>query len=285
MIKKIEFILAFLALVLIICLMLLWKNINSISQNKKDTIDNFNSKNEYIVKYNGDWEMIIDYFLAGSLDYTKMPLSKKFIEKYPNIESIIPYNSIRESADSVFDLPNDMTNVMTIRCKTEKGYEQIAYMLRYYINEFEELDDIEILDSRIYETENGSFPEYAHYKTYLENPNCAIYCLTNPKRYMDNGDVCCLTDNYMRNNSDYKTKSIIPWNGWLYIDEGTVEQDRINDRVWYLEAVNIEKIIKYKIEFIIDDRGYIDDYRIEELEIRDVLDKNIVLDEYNEVYR
>ena len=218
------------------------------------------------------------------IEYDEMPLSEEFKKKYPSLDSFIQGKCTGISIDSIFDEYDKNSNIMTVTYKTGNGFEEIGYKLRYIINQNNELDDIEILESRLYRYDTDGYPKYTFYKTHFQSPGLELYCLTNPKRYMNDGDVPYLTDNYLKNHKDYKTESIIPWKDWLYVDEGTVKQDENNDRIWYVEAVSTEEIRKYKIEFIIDERGYVDDYILEEVERREVVDKEEVLDIFNELY-
>ena len=242
-------------------------------------------QNEYVLKYKDDWTMIINYFLRRLISYDEMSLSQNFINKYPQLDNFIEGKCKGKIVDNYFDNYNeDMENIITVTYKTGNDYEEIAYQLHYIINNDNELDDIEILDSRVYRNADGDYPKYTFYKTYYQRDDVAIYCLTIPKRSWDEGDVPYLTDNYINNHKDYKTESILPWKEWLYVDEGTIKQDESNNRVWYVEAVNTEEVRKYKIEFIIDERGYIDDYMIEEIERKEIFDKESVEYEYRYVY-
>ena len=252
---------------------------------KSDT--QIKTSNEFKSEYAKDWIVSICDFLNGNIEYDQFPLSNNFKIKYKSVKDIIQgkvMGTIEANSD-IFDINADYDKqIMGVGVKTGKGYEEVIYQLHYIINDKNELDDIEILDSRVVIDENGGYPKYVSYKTYDKKPSAAIYCLTNPKRYMHDGDICYLTENYIEKHKDYMTNSILPWKDWLYIDEFTVIMDKSDNRIWYLEAVNMDEVRKYKIKFIIDDRGYVDDYIIDEIERREVLDKESVKSDYYEFY-
>lgn len=230
-----------------------------------------------------DWHASIGDLLSEDIDFDEFPLSINFRNKYKTIQDIFGRSGKEKYIFENFyfdSYDESMSNIITIIYKTENGFEEIAYQLHYIINENNELDDIEILKSRVYREEDGHYPKYTYYRTYNQNSIAALFCLTIPKRSWDDGAVTYLTDNYINHHKDYKTESIIPWKDWLYLDESTVKQDDENDRIWYVEVVNTKEVRKYKIEFIIDENDYVDDYIIEEIERREVIDKEAVLDDY-----
>ena len=248
-------------------------------------VDMESSTNKYVKKYKNDWEMLVNFFLMGKIGYDEINLSDKFIKKYPTIDSIVKGKGNGGIENDFFDNYNEnMENILTFTCLTGNEKEEMAYQLHYIINENNELDDIEILDSKLWCDKKGDIIQYIRYVTYNQNPAAALFCLTIPIGSWDEDTVPYLTDKYMEKYKNYRTESIIPWKDWLYVDEGTIKEDENNDRIWYVEAVNTEEIRKYKIEFIIDEKGYVDDYKIEEIERREVVDKEEILDKYYEIY-
>ena len=160
--------------------------------------ENTTISNEIKLEYASDWIKSICEFLKGNIEYDKFPLSSKFKNKFKSVNEIVQgkvMGTIEANSD-IFDINADYEKqIMGIGVKTGNGYEEIIYQLHYIVNDKNELDDIEILDSRVVIDENGSYPQYVSYKIYDKKPSAAIYCLTNPKRYMHDGDICYLTEN------------------------------------------------------------------------------------------
>ena len=200
------------------------------------------SKNEYLIKYSGNWEIIIDYFLMGRIEYNEMPLSEKFKKKYPSLDSFIKGKCTGESSDSLFDEYDKNSNIMTIRYKTGKGFEEIGYKLHYVINDKNELDDIEILDSRVVIDEDGHYPKYEKYHYFYDDPIVATDILCFPYRMDRDGDYyrIFVTKDFEEKfpdcqNDDDLNDGIVGDKDYLIC--GNVIQDNEHSNVFYVEKI------------------------------------------------
>ena len=212
--------------------------------------------------------MLINYFLRGLINYNEMPISKNFKTKFKSVNDIIKGNCIGESADSVFDNNVGTNNIMSIRYKTGKGYEDIAYKLHYTINEKNELDDIEILDSRVLIDENGSYMHYDEYHYYSENQVLATDILCFPYRNDFDGDPyrVYVTDKFNEKfpycqDDKNLNDGIVGDTDYLICGDVTCDKEQSN--VCYAEFLDVDYTKTYKITYIIADNGYIDDAKIE----------------------
>lgn len=281
MIKKIKLLVLFLFISIVLCIILIIKNAKN--NEYKQVNNNKGITNEYVKQFRDNWEILVDYFLSGLIDYDDMPLSNNFIEKYPKLESIIKFKSIRESADLVFDIPKDSNNVMTIRCKTGNGLEQIAYMLRYIINDKNELDDIEILDTRIYENSNGEYLHYVKYHYYYDEPSIVTAALCYPyvsKNKEDEFYRVYVTKDFEKKFPEYLKFGITGDKD--YIMYGDYYCDRNNRDVCYAEFLGLQWTKTYKLQYDIDDKGYVNDIDISLIEKKKTEDPQYVKNLYEE---
>ena len=142
---KIKIVISIIVVVILFALVIIYNNI-------KISKENGIILSEIKDKYSKNWESSICDFLYERIDFNSFPLSKNFKMKYKSINDIFKGNVTHIFENDYFDnYDKNMNNILTITCETGKGYEQVAYQLHYVINENNELDDIEILDSRIYE--------------------------------------------------------------------------------------------------------------------------------------
>lgn len=270
-----------------IILLIITKSCSIVIENniRQDIKNDEKPTSEYLIKYKDDWINLIAFLLQGKIDFKDFPLSKNFLNKY-NVANDILRGKVMGTHDAIaqtFDITEDIEkHIMTIGVKTGRGLEEVAYQLHYVINEKNELDDIEILDSKVIEDENGEFIQYEKFTTYSESSKGAIFYLTNPVRYWDM--PCYLTENYKNNHNNYKKDSIIPWKEWLYVDEANVICDDKNDKIWYIYALNTKETRKYKLIFAVDDKDYVDEVIVEELEIKVTENSDEVQEEYDLFY-
>ena len=239
-----------------------------------------NSINEYVQKYNKDWKMLVNYFLRGLIDYNEMPLSKDFAKKYPTLDNIIQGKVRGAIIDEYFDSYNEnMKNVLTVLAKTGKGYEQIAYQLHYIINDKNELDDIEILDSRVYEDENGSYPQYDKYELYND---CIYACglLVRPQR--NKPSYLYVNENFMKKFPEYPNKGVL--RDEKYMIEEKLWQDIENKNICYVEVMDLENTKTFKLDVYLDDKGYVDNVEVTLIEIKKTEDPEYVQSIYDEFY-
>ena len=227
-----------------------------------------NSKNEYVLKYKDDWELLIGYFLRGLISYDEMPLSRKFVNKYPRISNIITGKVTGNRTKDMFDNNENMENLAVIGCKTGNGSEDIAYQLHYIINDKNELDDIEILDSRVVIDENGEYPHYEKYHYYYDDPVTDADILCFPYRMDRDGDYyrIYVTEAFdkkfpgCQDDKDLKD-GIVGDKDYLIC--GSVTQDKEYPNICYAEFLDVDYIKTYKITFEILYNGYINDAIIE----------------------
>ena len=241
-------------------------------------------QNEYVLKYKDDWTMIINYFLRRLISYDEMSLSQNFINKYPQLDNFIEGKCDGRIIDNYFDSYNeDMENIITVTYKTGNDYEEIAYQLHYIINNDNELDDIEILDSRVYRNADGDYPKYVRYEYYYDNPVGANWALCYPYVRVDR-DVdyyrVYVTDNFLKKFPNYLTTGVT--GDTDYIMFGEHYQDENDDKVCYAEFLGLEWIKTYKLTYDIDEKGYVNDIDIELYEKHKTEDPEYIKSYYQE---
>ena len=282
--KKIRLILAFFVVILIICLMFLWKTIKKFSDNENENISDYKNKNEYIIKYNGNWEMLINHFLRGNINYNEMPLTINFRNKYKSINDIISGKCTGESMDSIFDEDNsNLSNIMTICYKTGNGLEEMVYKLHYIISDNNELDDIVILDSRLFEDENGAYKQYVKYHYYYDEPSIVTAALCYPYVSRNKNDEyyrVYVTNSFEKKFPDYLSTGITGDKD--YIMYGDYYCDRNDRDICYAEFLGLDWTKTYKLTYDIDDKGYINDVDVKLYEKKKTEDPQYVKNLYQE---
>lgn len=278
MIKKIKFLLSFLFILIVLCILLI---IKSVKNNENKQIDkNIKITNEYLNQYRDNWEMIINHFLRGNISYNEMPLSISFKRKYKTINDIIDGECTGESMDSFFDIDSSNSiNVMTICYKTGKGLEQIVYQLHYIINDNNELDDIEILNSRVFEDENGSYKQYDKYWLY---DDCDFACGLLVRPWRNVPDYLYVNDNFLLKYPKYPEKGILL--NETYMIEEDLWQDKENNRICYVIVMDLNYTKTYRIDVDIDEKGYVNDAIVSLIKTEVTKDPQYVNDVYREHY-
>lgn len=236
--------------------------------------------NEYLIKYKDDWINLIAFLLQGKIDFKDFPLSKNFLNKY-NVANDVLKGKVMGTHDAIaqtFDITEDIEkHIMTIGVKTGNGFEEVAYQLHYVINEKNELDDIEILDSKVIEDENGEFIQYDKYILYDDDKRLSTYILVFPQSTTGHTKVY-VTDKFKAKFSNYESEGILEDKDYLIY--GEVTQDKENEEMCYVECLDIEYTKIYKITYIIDEKGYIDDAEIELYETKKTEDPEYVKNFY-----
>lgn len=250
---------------------------NSIRQDlKKDE----KSTNEYLIKYKDNWEMKINHFLGGEITYDEMPISNIFKKKYPQLHSIIKGKCTRESCNSYFDMNNaSENNVMTISYKTDNGYEMIGYKLHYVINEKNELDDIEILDSKVIEDENGEFIQYDKYYYYLDC-DFSYGLLVRPA--VNKPNYLYVSDNFIKKFPEYPNKGVLKDYSYMIVED--LYYDKENPLICWALVMDLEKTTLFKIQVKLDDKGYVDDVDVNIDNVKKTEDTKYVQSVYDEYY-
>ena len=214
-----------------------------------------------------DWHASIGDLLSEDIDFDEFPLSINFRNKYKNIQDIFGRSGKEKYIfeNSYFDSYDEsMSNIITIIYKTENNFEEIAYQLHYIINENNELDDIEILESRVYREEDGHYPRYIVYDYYYNDPSGNTWVLCHPYVRLDRGrdyDRVYVTDNFLKKFPNYLTTGITGDTDYMMF--GKTYQDKNNDKVCYSEFLGLEWTKTYKLTYDIDEKGYINDVIVE----------------------
>ena len=227
--------------------------------------------NELKSEYAKDWISSICDFLKGNIIYEDFPLSDNFRKKYKTVNDIIKGKVMGtiEANSEIFDINEDYNkHIMGIGVKTGNGFEEIIYQLHYIINENNELDDIEILDSRVYEDENGSYLHYDKFHYYYDDPVIATDILCFPYRNDFDGDPyrIFVTKEFKKKFPDCQddkdlNDGIVGDNDYLIC--GEVTQDAEYPNICYAEFLDVDYTKIYKITFDILNNGYINDAKIE----------------------
>ena len=252
-----------------------------IETSKKEEINDIIEK-----KYLGDWEMAICDMLYEEINVKELPLSGNFINKYKTIHDIFKRSGKISHIfeNNYFDSYNeDMENIITVTYKTGNDYEEIAYQLHYIINDNNELDDIEILDSRVYRNADGDYLKYVRYEYYYDNPVGANWALCYPYVRVDKNrdyDRVYVTENFIKKFPNYLTTGIT--GDTDYIMFGEHYQDENDDKVCYAEFLGLEWIKTYKLTYDIDEKGYVDDVEVELYEKHKTEDPEYIKSYYQE---
>ena len=236
-----------------------------VRNNNQQKIDNVTISNN--LKTN--WDDSICDLLYGKIGFNNFPLSHKFLSKYNSINDLFSGKVKHIFENDYFESYNEnMENILTITIETGRGYEQIAYQLHYVINENNELDDIEILDSRVYKNSNGEYLHYDKYHYYFDDPKVATDILCFPYRNDFDGDpyrvyvTKSFTEKFPDCQDDtYLNDGIVGDKDYLIC--GEVIQDNDQPNICYVEFLDIDWTKTYKITFDILDNGYINDATIE----------------------
>ena len=258
--KKIKIISIFVIVIVILSLVMLFNN-------KKNDINIYNNKtNENDIKLNMDDDFIniIYYTVKKNSDWTNLPLSNKFKNKYNPQNGILNDDGITNisgGGDSDKDKQIVVLNIFHNSKKEE-------YHIHYILNEQNELDDVEIVNKKLLYDENG--------KEVIEKANTsagAIISLCAPYRLEYNPlDYYNVTENYIKK-----------WGGGFIPQQaiqGVLDIPKLNDEVnnivyiesEYPELDESESIIigeglkrYFRVHYFVDENMWLDDVEVEEV--------------------
>ena len=195
-------------------------------------------------------EKVIGEVLNRDADYDRLPLSDNFIKKYKG-KDIIEYE---EGQECFFQ--NDMCyynkdkNICSIRVSypvqpdSYIGKEE-EVRLKYLIDEFYELDDIEILNHRVLRDEYG---DYMYYDMF-EKTRGMLSLLLCPWAINDtSNDHLDVSDDFKRKYPNYLKKSILADNHKYAVIESIYDTDSEYD--FNVKLLDFDKTRYYKATMI-----------------------------------
>lgn len=215
-----------------------------------------------------NWGKAIYELLNKTYKWDSFPMSETFNNKYKSPRDIVKGTvvSLYSDNDSLFDIDDDLKNKsLIVTVKTGDGLEQIAYLLKYTINTNNELDDLVVVDKKVIENVDGSYPLYDSFHYYLDEPITVTYRLVFPESCDSNYKVY-VTENFENKFNDYLEKGIIDDDKYLIF--GDVKQDESDKNINYVEFLDIDVTKYYKVIYEINADGYINDATIELIETK-----------------
>ena len=225
---------------------------------------------ETIIKLNMNEyaDIIIKKVALMNSDWSNLPLSDNFKNKYNNEDGIIKDHSITEIA--VNGNP-EKTNIekQQVTLMVYHGYRIDDYYFKYILNDNDELDDVQLIKTEVVQYDEGLHPTLAKEPKYVNEKNYAkeIAYLSSPgvPLYATNGDYDFVetTDNFKKKYKDgFGDES-----EFEYV-ESIISYEEIsnwNDKLIYFykrgkNTDGTEDFIKYyKIKFRLDNIGCVDD--------------------------
>ena len=155
-------------------------------------------------------EKVVGEVLNRDADYDRLPLSDNFIKKYKG-KDIIDYEEGQKCYFNDLKYYNREERICTI-C-IEHPYNTMIYhskneemRIKYYINEFYELDDIAILNRRVSYDEHG---EYYYYDMINDSYNLLFYLLAPWAINETSHDFLDVSYDFKMKYPNYLTKSIL----------------------------------------------------------------------------
>ena len=205
-------------------------------------------------KYDSDEfyiEKVIGEVLNRDVDYDKLPLSDNFIKKYKGKDIIeyeegqtcyfqndmCYYNKEKAICSVHIDHPYD---IEVYHCKDEE------IRIKYCINEYYELDDIEVLNRRVTYDEYG---DHVYYDMY-NNMSGLLYMITNPFKINDcENSVIDVSSEFKEKYPNYLTKSILATGRYKYaVIENIYDTD--NEFDFNVKTLDFDKTRYYKATMI-----------------------------------
>lgn len=195
-------------------------------------------------------EKVIGEVLNRDADYDKLPLSENFIRKYKG-KDIIEYEEGQECNRSETGYIDKGRNMCTVfishpyNSLTGVGkYEEVR--IKYSINEYYELDDLEILNRRVLHDERG---EYIYYDMY-NNPMGLLSLLLCPWAINDtSNDYLDVSNDFKNKYPNYLTKSILTDSIYKYaVVENIYDTD--NEYDFNVKTLDFDKTRYYKATMI-----------------------------------
>lgn len=278
---------AFIILVIVIFII-----VNLIKHNEEKNSMDMQTIMKRVIEINNDeyyYDGLIMELTKKNRDWSKLPLSKKFLTKYDIIKGIFNnddlygYNVTNEITFCGFDeLHNKDKNIVSIEVATGNGEERIAYKLHYIINDRYELDDIEVLETAPITRPDGSLVMYDKHLTLKNDYERIIEKLLYPT-YVDlfaegpfYNEVLPLSDNFKKKYPKYNTDGITNELGFNYAkyypnyveyhqsyEEAKKFKKDEDKNIFYGYTVFDDKMNIYKLSFILDKDNNIDDCIVE----------------------
>lgn len=248
------------------------------NQNIKSTESNKTINNDIIYE---NWGKAIYELLNKTYKWDEFPLSETFKNKYKSARDIVKGTvvSLYSDNESLFTIDESIKDqTLIITSKTGDGLEQIAYLIKYTINANNELDDLEIIDKKVIENIDGSYPVYDSFHYYIDDPITVTYRLVFPESCDYNYKVF-VTKNFENKFNNYLGKGIIDDDKYLIF--GDVKQDERDKNICYAEFLDVNITKYYKIIYEINPDGYINDATIELVETKTTANPEYVKELYN----
>lgn len=265
--KKMIFLLL-LVITLFLLVIFFNNNIKKINSNAKLSMDTDYAKIIWSVAAKDGQHMS-----KRALSWRDLPLSKKFIKKYGAGFGILNDNTV-DLIDYTSEFPKTDKNKQIVCIDVVHGLKEEEYYVHYTLNDFNELDDVEIVEIKqitdekgreIDEEENETISEPITIENYISR---FTYLTLHPYYEWQNGaydvwSIVSVTEEYF---DKYYTKGLIEdlFPGEIKTTEIS-QKSNFDQRIVYVKACNDEIIKFYKIIFELDDHGSLNDYIVEEI--------------------
>lgn len=201
-------------------------------------------------KYNSDEfyiEKVVGEVLNRDADYSKLPLSENFKKKFMG-KDIIEYEegqrSHFQSDLCYYDKDKNICSVRVSHQLLSGTYFSTTEEVRvkYSLNEFYELDDIDILKRRVIHDGGGS---YIYYDMYNDAHNLLFYILSPWMLNDTSNDFLDVSENFKKKYPNYLLRSILDVK---YKAVGIKDGDIKNDFI--VELLDFDKTRYYKATMV-----------------------------------
>lgn len=213
-------------------------------------------------------------------EWKYLPLSKKFLRKYNEKDGILINIDYDEVGGSVVPSENDK-NKQIVRLYVCWGMKDDRYYIHYILNDFNELDDVEIVDIKHITDERGRDIEFSDEEDAFESPSLLEADNNEYNEFIrqictypyDSSEISI----FERVQFTEKAEKKLGYNSIFGVE---YEDFRYNLQVEILEGTDFDKKIafvkiwdsdylpeeKYKLSFVFNDNGALDDYIVEKLD-------------------
>lgn len=222
------------------------------------------------VEVNIDYSYVIKELCSSNLDWSKYPLTKNFINKYYDENGL--FYDLRKNIiyDEIHNTTTYAKNSFYLYLQDTKNFYTYTMDVIYYLDENNKIDDM-YFDT--FELSDIGSAEMLTKHTITENNYC--YVFQNLCRNVYNPELALLENyheiDYVKTTKNFDKKynkndiydTILedcPIEANSYYYESNYEQ-----RYVIIEAIFPDYYFVYRIDFVLDENRYLDDYKITEI--------------------
>lgn len=260
-----ELLLITLLIIAIISFIRIVNHNNSLKATKLNMIDNIG-------------EIILKTTVTNN-DWTDLPLSENFMEKFRPETGILNDSSIKEAGyDRLIDTVNQIVKLVVYDNRKED-----QFWVHYFLNNKNELDDIEIVKHKLSYDENGN---EIIYKRTMNEINYIGNIETLADTYHIEYDVyeyINVTDNFLKKHAGgfIRTRDF-EWYSVSAIKELCSYEDKIvylkseypkyneNGEMDLFESCDPNLTMYYRVHYYTNDKNWLDDVEVEELSKKEI---------------